>query len=355
MIYIRTDANETIATGHMMRCISIAKQLMFHNIEATFLLSDMESTRLLENIGIPYQILHTDWANLDSEEEFKALIPILKGELSPKKPVLLVDSYTVTNGYFLRLKEYAKLIYIDDLFVGVYDVDMLINYTIYYKLFDYKYAYQGKNTRLLLGTEYTPLREQFQRLNNSKKEIKEANDIFEILVMCGGGDPFHVLGDILAYGEKSGFIKKDNYHIVAGAYHPQIELLKTWERNYDNIYLHQNVTDMATLMQQCDIAVSAAGTTLYECCAVSLPTIFFCMVDNQQYDGLCFSRDSAMLYAGDLRFQKEQCIKNIFSHISYLKLNAGARKIMREKMRYLVDGNGAKRIAEEIEKLWEED
>ena len=41
MIYIRTDANETIATGHMMRCISIAKQLMFHNIEATFLLSDM--------------------------------------------------------------------------------------------------------------------------------------------------------------------------------------------------------------------------------------------------------------------------------------------------------------------------
>ena len=112
---------------------------------------------------------------------------------------------------------------------------------------------------------------------------------------------------------------------------------------------------MATLMRQCDIAVSAAGTTLYECCAVSLPTIFFCMVDNQQYDGLCFSRDSAMLYAGDLRFQKEQCIKNIFSHISYLKLNAGARKIMREKMRYLVDGNGAKRIAEEIEKLWEED
>ena len=242
--------------------------------------------------------------------------------------------------------------FIDDLFAGIYDVDMLINYTIYYKLFNYTYACREKSIQLLLGTNFVPLRKQFHNLPG-KKNIRERDSRhFNILFMCGGGDPFHVLGDILKYGEKCGAIKENNFHLVAGAYHPQISLLKDWERRHENIYLHQNVTDMAGLMQQCDIAVSAAGTTLYECCAVGLPTIFFCMVDNQQHDGLCFSRDALMLYAGDLRFQKEESIQNIFSHISYLKTNSGARYMMGQRLKKLVDGNGANRIAEEIEKLW---
>lgn len=355
MIYIRTDANETIATGHMMRCISIAKELRFRGMKVEFLLSDEESVRLLEDTEISYRILHTDWNNLNSEKEISRLKAILRNEAGTGKSVLLVDSYAADNAYFLKLKEYAELIMIDDLFAGVYDVDMLINYTIYHKLFDYEYAYQGKDVRLLLGTEYTPLREQFQNPKNAEHKTKEEKDGLEILLICGGGDPFGVLGSILDYGSKNGFLETDSYHVVAGAYHPQIDMLKDWEKKCSNIHIHQNVKDMAGLMQKCDIAVSAAGTTLYECCVMGLAVIFFCMVDNQQYDGLCFSREASMLYAGDLRFQREQCIENIFSHIAYLKENPRARAVMGERVKNLVDGNGAKRIAEEIERLWKKE
>ncbi|MCM1495270.1 MAG: UDP-2,4-diacetamido-2,4,6-trideoxy-beta-L-altropyranose hydrolase [Bacteroides sp.] len=355
MIYIRTDANEIIATGHIMRCISIAKELASRGMKVQFLLSDEKSIRLLRDTEFSYQILHTDWRHLGSEKEIEVLRAILASNMELEKPVLLVDSYAVDNGYFLKLKEYAKLIYMDDLFAGVYDVDMLINYTIYYKLFNYDFAYSGKATKLLLGMDYTPLREQFQNQECIDVKEEKGQNSLEILLMCGGGDPFHILSDILRYGDENGLISKDIYHIVAGAYHPQIDVLRDFEKRNSNIYVHQNVKDMASLMQMCDIAVSAAGTTLYECCAVGLPTVFFCMVDNQQYDGLCFSRDDIMLYAGDLRFQKEQCIKKIFFYITYLKKNTQARYIMGQRMKALVDGNGTKRVAEEIEKLWRKD
>ena len=110
------------------------------------------------------------------------------------------------------------------------------------------------------------------------------------------------------------------------------------------------MTDMAGLMSQCDIEVSPAGTTLYECCAAGLPAIFFCMADNQRHDGLCFSK-KGLLYAGDFRFQTERCIRNVFSHIAYLRENWEARHEMARRMKALVDGRGAERIADEIGRL----
>ena len=40
MIAIRTDANEKIAMGHLMRCLSIAKQLKEKGQEVIFFISE---------------------------------------------------------------------------------------------------------------------------------------------------------------------------------------------------------------------------------------------------------------------------------------------------------------------------
>ena len=46
MIGIRTDANSIIATGHMMRCITIAKEIVARGQAVTFFVADTESERL---------------------------------------------------------------------------------------------------------------------------------------------------------------------------------------------------------------------------------------------------------------------------------------------------------------------
>lgn len=38
--------------------------------------------------------------------------------------------------------------------------------------------------------------------------------------------------------------------------------------------MYENISNINEVMRMCDIAVSAAGNTLYELCAVGTPTIF---------------------------------------------------------------------------------
>lgn len=47
-VYFRTDGNEQIATGHIMRCLSIARACRSLFMEVSFLVSDEKSISLLE-------------------------------------------------------------------------------------------------------------------------------------------------------------------------------------------------------------------------------------------------------------------------------------------------------------------
>ena len=48
LVYIRTDGNETIATGHLMRCLSIARALKKRGAAVAFLVSDDTSASILQ-------------------------------------------------------------------------------------------------------------------------------------------------------------------------------------------------------------------------------------------------------------------------------------------------------------------
>lgn len=51
-IYIRTDMNNQIATGHMMRCLAIADALQKNRIEVIFIVADESALELLKNMDI---------------------------------------------------------------------------------------------------------------------------------------------------------------------------------------------------------------------------------------------------------------------------------------------------------------
>ena len=50
MIGIRTDANDKIAMGHLVRCMSIARQLRKKHLEVVFILSENDAEEfIIEN------------------------------------------------------------------------------------------------------------------------------------------------------------------------------------------------------------------------------------------------------------------------------------------------------------------
>ena len=61
MIGFRVDANEKIATGHLMRCIAIAKACEKRGEPVLFFLAEKKETGRLDALGFSYEILGTDW------------------------------------------------------------------------------------------------------------------------------------------------------------------------------------------------------------------------------------------------------------------------------------------------------
>lgn len=332
MIFIRVDANELIGSGHVMRCLSIAAEFVNRSEEVIFVTADHKGDKLLK--GMPTICLGSVWNDMNRE------INLFSNIIREKKPrMIIVDSYYVTPYYFDSLSKIAVLAYIDDFNEYTWNVDYLINYNIYADQFDYS-IYSNTKTKLLLGPEYAPLRKEFKNLSNHI--IKDTTNV---LVSAGGADPERITERIM-----DGICPKSpniSFHFVVGALNPRLEAIKNKSRA--NVQLHINEHRMSELMQYCDLAISAAGTTLYELCVVGIPTITYTLADNQLVAANRFDELGLMKSVGDCRNDKsfmrrlEYCfnmVKNdqeLRTHISY-------------QMRKVVDGNGADRIVDILRK-----
>ncbi len=349
---IRVDANEEVGMGHIMRCMTIAKQLRKLGQKVLFFTADHYGGGLLEQAGMEYRCLGTSWKDMEGETDR------LREELAGAGcGNLLVDSYYVTRNYFDKIRDLCKIIYIDDCFADVYPVDVVINYNAYHVRFPYEEAYRGK-AKLLLGTEYVPLREEFQEEYRKKcqrihelarKEAEEGEPLsrkkYEVLLSSGGGDVCDALYGILLGLEGEAVLRKTIFHVVVGRFHPNKEGLEELAAKNRNIILHDHVSNMAELMGRCDMAVSAAGTMLFELCAMRVPTVFFVCADNQQYDSEFFGREERMLFAGDIRKDREDCLERVLAGLKTLMEDRALRERMEEALGRVTDGCGAERIS----------
>ena len=333
MIFIRTDTNQTIATGHLMRCISIAEGARSLGEDALFFLADENGTELLKNRGFSYEVLGTAWNHM--EEELPVLIPLLKKHNVKR---LLIDSYSVTASYFKTLSSVTEVWYLDDLNAFHYPVQGLICYANYYEKYDYPQNYPG--VELLLGTSYVPLRPEFRDLPTHTA----SESIQKLLLLSGGADPENVLERLLSGLELSGYEKVD---VVCGRYYQKYEKLKKSYAFSQNIRIHQTVPTLYAMMQEADLAVSAGGTTLYELCAVGTPTICYSMADNQLDNVRQFEKDGLMYYAGDAR--QDGFVSGVREGLCfYENLSREKRMELSRRMQRMVDGGGAKRIARRL-------
>ncbi len=357
MVGFRVDANSIIATGHMMRCITIARQIVKCGGSVTFFMSDEESKTILEENtkdipDIGKVILHSDHSDLESE------LPVLIEQLQLRgTDILIIDSYHATYDYIKAIDRVCKTVYIDDLNEKVLPVDMLINYNVYAGRFDYENVYAGvhghndTSVRLLIGPMYAPLREQFAL----ESAHKRSDEVKNILLSVGGADTCNMLLPLLKWTMGTGLVDHFVWHVVIGDYVENAEEIEAFISAHPGLVAHRSVKNMAELMSECDVAICAAGTMLTECAAVSLPAVFMKIADNQRYVAEYWSKNAGMIYAGDVQDEtaggKDAVITEIFRQIKTLIASPDRLKNMRDSLGGVTDGRGAERIAEEILKL----
>lgn len=334
IIFIRADANSQIASGHVMRCLTIAGALRRKGHQVTFLVSDTDSEAALTLRGETSCIcLHGNYKNL--EEELPVLLPLL---IKEKPDCFLLDSYFASAFYMKSVKECCRLVYLDDLQEFNYPVHLIVNYDI-----TANSAMYG-NTPSLTGASYTPLREQFKAVPYQVQE-----HVSNILISTGGSDNhnaaaqiFHTLNGSEAFAPYLGVC-----HILTGNMNPHKDDLYALSARYPQIALHENITEMAVLLSSCDLAFSAGGTTLFELCAVGVPSISFSISDEQYNCVHAFEQAGQIPYAGDVREGKPFYDRLLASGIQ-MAANLSRRTSLSAFMRQLVDGQGADRIADAL-------
>lgn len=341
-IFFRVDGNEIIATGHVMRCISIAKQAVRYHCQVIFVTADDKMHSLIEQQGFVCNSLHSKWNDLESETE-----QMLSYIDQNKVKLLFVDTYYVTEAYLQALSDHTRVVYLDDLNRFVYPVHTVVNYGIWsMQLYDKeRYKKQQLETNFLLGARYIPLREEFE---NVKYQVHSA--VKKVLVTTGGTDQLHVSEKLLEAVMQERDLNGLEYHVIVGCFNKNKDKLYQIAEKYKSVCLHENVTNMAWWMQQCDVAISASGTTLYELAACGIPTICLEVADNQR-GAVKWQEDKYMLYAGNVFEEPDRTIEQCLRHLRNYVFDYELRCEYSARMQALIDGKGAGRIAKYLSDL----
>ncbi|MEW6410565.1 MAG: UDP-2,4-diacetamido-2,4,6-trideoxy-beta-L-altropyranose hydrolase [Nitrospirota bacterium] len=336
-VCIRVDGSVEIGTGHIIRCLSLADELSVKGYKTIFCTREFEQGLVKKILDRGYKVSVID-VDATLEEDKKHLINFAK---SHNTKIIITDNYHFRNNYLRGLKENFKvLVSIDDIGDTFFYSDILINQNI--NATPEMYDGKTKNgTKLLLGPTYAMLRPEFKKYHN---QPRESGKVKNILVTLGGGDPENQTLKVLKALE---MVRGDfSVTTVIGVSNRNRAIIRDYVATVrKDIKLLENVSDMAELMREADIAIGAGGSTSWEFCCLGIPMIVIFFADNQRgiAEGL-YERGIAI----NLGYYKYISENDIKVAVENLINNPYKREIMSLKGKEIVDGKGAERVVGEI-------
>lgn len=248
-ILIRTDGYSQIGLGHIYRCLSLAYNLIDHQVR--FVLSKKSDVGI-EKIKLscfPYDVIDED-------------MDIIKLLATYNCDIVINDILDTEEEYVKNLKQLGvRVVNFEDLGPGSEFADAVIN-DLYEK--------QKEGNHYFWGNDYYCLRDEF--LLAKPKEFSPV--VKEILVLFGGTDPCDLtqrLLDVVVSLPQKLNIK---YTFVLGmGYKRADELVEKAKRSSNNIEIVRDVKCISEYMRKADIAVSSQGRTMFELASLGVPTI----------------------------------------------------------------------------------
>lgn len=356
-IAFRADGGKNVGMGHIMRCLSLAKAFRRNGHKVYFFSQLNEgiekvSSESFDVFQLPSVAHDTEGfyygnpAELDKEaEEMVAMLNQYRID------VLVIDTYNVTQQYFLTLKPYVdKLVYIDDINKFAYPVDIIINGNITGEYLNYK-KYDDSQI-LLAGPDYNMIRDEFSNL--SPRTIRE--NAVEVMLTTGGCDPYNLTGRLLAMLLEEEQIQYLRFNVfVGGGFTNYADLIEIRKQNA-NVFLYANsaladrfpdiaYSEISTIMRRSDLAISAGGSTLYEFAACGTPVLALIMADNQEF---LVEKMAELGYVESLGWYNQLDKHRAIEALQALLGDVPRRKVMSRKGQSLVDGKGTERIVRTI-------
>jgi len=193
----------------------------------------------------------------------------------------------------------------------------------------------------LLGGSYAFLRREFVE---AMPRATTSGSVRRILVTLGGSDAHNrtelVLKGLQALPKKRRLQLEVDVVLGYGYAHRQsLEALRP-ALGY-RCMLHVGVSNVAELMQRADLAVTAAGGTLYEMAYLGVPMAVVVLASNQEKNAQAFERRGLAVVLGQADTLTPSTVAN---SLGQLMGDPVARNRMSAKSQTIIDGRGPERI-----------
>lgn len=332
-VLFRTDVGPDIGLGHLNRCLALAAALRAKGVPSVFVTYGNAPSDYLVSVPLPLHRLPI--AEPGSSED---LAYVLKQTDHAGCETIVVDSYQINAQYLAELRQEGLFVVaIDDLASYTFPCQLVVNGGV--QAMDLPYRSSSGDTQFLLGPRYALLREEFW--NGLSRQERER--VQTVLVTLGGADPYNLMPQLLVMLDQldGGF----NVAAIVGPFFERRrdveEIARACRRTIRIIRAPQSVRD---LMVEADVAISAAGQTLYELARVGCPTVAVSIAENQEPQLRSFMEAGAVLLAG--RAHDTDVVDKVRAALLALIADRSSRNTMGQTGRRLIDGHGAHRVVD---------
>lgn len=318
-IVIRTDAYAAIGTGHLMRCLALAKALANQH-QITFLCNSLAPALVATIHTAGFELLLLPQVPADEAEQAQTCLALLRDKVD----LLIVDHYQLGAAFCQHMRSRcAHILVIDDLANRVHDCDLLLDQNF---LPDMQRRYRQlvpATCQCLLGPAYVLLRQEFY--------VQPAQPRSHVFVFFGGADEKNItrraLLALTALGEAMPAVD-----VVLGGANPWIAELTQEFSDNPLINWHINCDYMAQLMARAHLSLGAGGGTHWERAIMGVPSLVVTVADNQQATTAYLASLGACRWLGDdsITVEDFKIALNdaLQSPQQLLELAANARKIL---------------------------
>ena len=317
-VLFRTDASTAIGSGHVMRCLTLAHALQQQGWECHFV-SRLHPGHMLSYVAqqgfriweLPGSNLetavvqdqfsnaphHAAWLGASQEADAEQTASIVE-QIRPDW--LVVDHYALDTTWEQQFQGRAlRILVIDDLADRQHACDVLLDQNLGRDA----QAYAGKvstDTVVLAGPAYSLLRPEFRSLREQSLARRFCNKLRNILISMGGVDPSNTTGHVLTTLRQCPPDMEAKITIVMGSRAPGLMSVQEAARQLPwPAEVKVDVSNMAELMTEADLAIGAAGGSAWERCCMGLPSLLVVLAENQRPGALALAHAGAARLIGD--------------------------------------------------------
>jgi UDP-2,4-diacetamido-2,4,6-trideoxy-beta-L-altropyranose hydrolase len=347
-VAFRVDAATSIGAGHLVRCITLGRELQKKGADILFLCQDFceKFIPLLQQNDFRFILLHCNqkekdpaqnhvgWSEREQNYDARQSLTALATEAVDW---LVVDHYGLDVRWESQMRSAVHNIFvIDDLANRKHDCDVLLDQNFSFSGNSRYAALVPAHCRIFCGPCYALLRPEYQAMQSIPRNPEAP--VRNVLVSLGAIDPENVTRKVLESFTHADF-SDILVHVVIGKNNPHRRELAPFS-NQKNIIFHDAPEHLAQLMAMADLAIGAGGTTTWERMCVGLPALVLCLSENQ------LPASQALHEAGfihSLGISTDVSIPSLQRGIRTLLNSPLKRKILSENGNRLVDGLGVNR------------